>query len=95
MDAPLYPPARIFVQPQRVAYQVSTRNTPIAELMKIPAAWAIVTKEVPGIDRRLSVPMLKPHLGNFSLRSLVQFGFSSTEQLDRVDAQLLALGEMK
>lgn len=39
MDAPLYPPASVFVRPERVAYQVSTRNTPIAELMKIPAAW--------------------------------------------------------
>lgn len=95
MDAPLYPPASSFVRPERVAYQVSTRNTPIAELMKIPAAWAVVVKEVPGIDARLSVPMLKPHLGNFSLRSLVQFGFSTTAQLDRVDAQLLALGDVK
>jgi hypothetical protein len=95
MDAPLYPPAKTFAQPERVAYRVSTRNTPIAELMKIPAAWAVVTREVPGIDARLSVPQLKPHLGNFSLRSLVQFGFSSAEQLDRVDAQLLALGDIK
>lgn len=95
MDAPLYPPASTFVQPERVAYRVSTRNTPIAELMKIPAAWAAVVKEVPGIDARLAVPMLKPHLGNFSLRSLVQFGFSSDAQLDRVDAALLALGDLK
>ena len=95
MDAPLYPPAAVFVQPERVAYRVSTQSTPVAELMKIPAAWAIVTKEVPGIEGRLSNPMLKPHLGNFSLRSLVQFGFSNTAQLDRIDAQLLALGDIK
>jgi hypothetical protein len=95
MDAPLYPPAEIFVRPERVAYQVSTRNTPIAELMKIPAAWAVIVKEVPGIEARLSVPMLKPHLGNFSLRSLVQFGFSTSEQLDRIDAQLQGLGDIK
>mgnify|MGYP001137639201 CR=1 FL=1 len=95
MDAPLYPPAARFVQPVRVAYTISTSNTPIAELMKIPAAWAIVVKEVPNIEARLSVPMLKPHLGNFSLRSLVQFGFSTAEQLDRVDAQLKALGDVK
>jgi hypothetical protein len=95
MDAPLYPPASTFVRPERVAYRVSTRNTPIAELMKIPAAWAVVVKESPGLEQRLSVPQLKPHLGNFSLRSLVQFGFSSAEQLDRIDAQLLALGDIK
>lgn len=95
MDAPLFPPATTFVLPERVAYQVSTRNTPIAELMKIPAAWAVVVKEVPGIEKRLGNPMLKPHLGNFSLRSLVQFGFSTNEQLDRIDAQLQGLGEIK
>jgi hypothetical protein len=95
MDAPLYPPAREFILPERVAYRVSTRNTPIAELLKIPAAWAIVVKEVPGIEAKVSVPMLKPHLGNFSLRSLVQFGFATSEQLDRADAQLLQLGDLK
>ena len=95
MDAPLYLPARAFVQPERVAYRISTKNTPISELMKIPAAWATITREIPGIEARLTVPQLKPHLGNFSLRSLVQFGFASTEQLDRVDAQLAALGDIK
>jgi hypothetical protein len=95
MDAPLYPPARTFVPPQRVAYRVSTRNTPISELMKMPAAWAIVVEEVPNIEARLNVPQLKPHLGNFSLRSLVQFGFAKPEQLDRADAQLTGLGELK
>lgn len=95
MDAPLYPPASTFQQPVRVAAPVSTRNTPIADLMKIPAAWAIIVKEVPGIEPRLGAEMLKPHLGNFSLRSLVQFGFAKPEQLDRADVQLLALGDVK
>ena len=95
MDAPLYPPASRFEQPVRIARTVSTGNTPIAELMKISAAWAIVVKEVPNIEGRLNVESLKPHLGNFSLRSLVQFGFAKPEQLDRVDAQLKALGEVE
>jgi hypothetical protein len=95
MDAPLYPPARAYVRPERVAYRVSTRNTPIAELMKITKAWAVIVKEVPNVEARLNVPQLKPHLGNFSLRSLVQFGFATPEQLDRADAQLTALGELK
>jgi hypothetical protein len=95
MDAPLYPPASHFELPERVARSVSTGNTPIAELMKIPAAWAIVVKGVPGIEQRLNTPQLKPHLGNFSLRSLVQFGFSTSAQLDSIDAQLKALGEIK
>lgn len=95
MDAPLYPPAARFEQPVRLPRVVDTANTPIAELMKISAAWAVVVDEIPGIEGRLSVPMLKPHLGNFTLRSLVQFGFSTSEQLDRVDTRLKSLGEVK
>ena len=95
MDAPLYPPATEFRMPERLARKVSTANTPIAELRQIPVAWAIVVKEVPGIDGRLNNEALKPHLGNFSLRSLVQFRFSTNEQLDKVDAQLAKLGEVK
>jgi hypothetical protein len=95
MDAPLYPPATVFEQPVRVARQVSTRNTPIADLMKIPAAWAIIEKELPGIEPRLNTEALKPHLGNFSFRSLLQYGFARPEQLDRIDEKLRALGEVK
>ncbi len=95
MDAPHYPPATVYVAPERIAYVVTTNNTPIADLMAIPAAKAVIIKEIPGIEARLSVPQLKPHLGNFSFRSLVQWGFSTTEQLDRVDDQLRALGEIK
>jgi hypothetical protein len=95
MDAPLYPPAAAFEQPVRVAGKVSTRNTPIADLMKIPAVWAIVVKEVPGIEARLNNEVLKPHLGDFSLRSLVHRGFARPEALDRVDEQLRVLGDVK
>lgn len=95
MDAPIYPPATVYVAPQRAAYVVSTINTPIAQLMAIPAARAVIVEEIPGIEARLSVPQLRPHLGNFSFRSLVQWGFSTAAQLDRVDARLRALGEIK
>jgi hypothetical protein len=54
-----------------------------------------MVKELPGIEARLNVDMLKPHLGNFSFRSLVQFGFAKTEQLDRIDEKLRTLGEVK
>lgn len=95
MDAPFYPPATRFEAPVRVAREVSTRNTPIADLMKIPPAWAIVVKELPGIEARVDTEMLKPHLGNFSFRSLVQFGFAKPDELDRIDEKLRALGEIK
>ena len=78
MDAPLYSPATAFKQPVRVAGPVSTRSTPIADLMKIPKAWAIVVEEVPGIEQHLSAEMFKPHLGNFSLRSLIKIGVAKS-----------------
>ncbi len=95
MDAPLYQPAIRFEAPVRVARAVNTRNTPIADLVKIPAAWAIIVKEMPDINTQLDNEMLKPHLGNFSFRSLVQFGFAKPADLDRIDEKLSALGEIR
>ena len=95
MDAPLYPPATSFVQPQRLPQTLSVRDTPIATLKSIPAAWAIVNKEIPAMDRRIGNPALAIHLGNFSLESLLPFGVVPRDALDRIDPQLRALGEVK
>ncbi len=92
MDAPLYPPAAAFEQPARTARQLNTKDTAIADLKEIPAAWAIVLKEIPSIDARIGNEQLKPHLGNFSFRSLTQFGVVKANDLDRIDVQLRALG---
>lgn len=91
MDAPLYSPAVGFEQPRILPRLLSVKETVIADLQKVPAAWAIVNKEIPGIDRRIAGP-LSVHLGNFSLQSLVQFGAVPMEVLPRIDAQLKALG---
>lgn len=95
MDAPLYPPAARFVPPRRLPQRLSAAETPIATLKTIPAAWAIVEKEIPGMDRRIGNPMLAVHLGNFSLESLLPFGVVPRDALDRIDAQLRALGEVR
>ncbi len=92
MDAPLYPAARTFVAPTRIPRTLSTRDTSISELQAIPAAWAIVSEEIPNVDARIGSEMIKPHLGNFSLRSLVQFGVVSPDALPRIDERLKALG---
>ena len=92
MDAPLYPPASTFEQPVRVARMLSTKDTAIADLKAIPAAWAMVLTEIPNIEGRIGSPMLKPHLGNFSFRSLLQFGVVKPDALDRLDARLQTLG---
>ena len=95
MDAPLYPPAVAFVPPQRLPQRLSAAETPITELKANAAAWAIVNKEIPGMDRRTSGDQIKPHLGNFSLESLLPFGIVQRDALDRIDAQLRALGPAK
>ncbi|MEO6718072.1 MAG: hypothetical protein ABIM50_12590 [Novosphingobium sp.] len=94
MDAPLYPPATRFEQPQRLPRVLSTKETSIADLQKNPAAWAIVVKEIPGIGALVG-SNFKVHLGNFSLQTLVQFGASQADGLQRIDPQLKALGEVK
>ncbi|HEX7853536.1 MAG TPA: hypothetical protein VF503_07550 [Sphingobium sp.] len=95
MDAPLYPPASAFVQPQRTPRALNTQDVAIADLKANPTAWAIVLKEIPNMEARIGNEMIKPHLGNFSLRSLVQFGVVPVPALDRIDVQLKALGEVK
>lgn len=95
MDAPLYPPASAYIQPQRLPQTYSIRDTPIAVLQADPAAWAIVQKEIPGVEQRIGNEMLKPHLGNFSFESLLPFGVVKRDALDRIDAQLRTLGDRK
>lgn len=93
MDAPLYPPARAFVMPRRLPGLLDTKDTAIADLKAIPQAWAIVKAEIPNVEARVGNEMIKPHLGNFSFRSLLQFGVVKSDALDRIDQKLKALGE--
>jgi hypothetical protein len=95
MDAPLYTPAGRFVPPVRQPRLLNTRDVAIADLMAIPGAWAVVLKEMPAISMTIGSPMLKPHLGNFSLHDLVAFGAAKGEALTRIDEGLRALGEVK
>lgn len=94
MDAPLYPPPTRFEPPRVLPRVLSTKDTAIADLQKNPAAWAIVKKEIPGMDARIGGP-LKMHLGSFSLQTLVQFGAVPVAALPAIDAQLKALGEVR
>jgi len=91
MDAPLYPPSAAYEAPVRVPYAVTTANTSIKQLLADPATKAILLQEIPGFEGRIGNEQLKPHLDNFSPRSLVQFGLFKADALDRVDAQLRAL----
>ena len=94
MDAPLYPPSQRYVAPERVPEPVTTRTSSFAEFLSNPQAKAILESEVPGFDRLLGNPQLKPHLGNMAPRTMVQFGAFKADALDRVDAKLKAAGIM-
>ncbi|WP_159987327.1 hypothetical protein [Novosphingobium sp. 18052] len=72
---------------------LDTKDTAIADLKAIPQAWAIVEAEIPNIEGRIGNEIIKPHLGNFSFRSLLQFGVVKPDALDRIDQRLKALGE--
>lgn len=93
MEAPVYLPASAFEAPRRLPRLLTVRDTPIAVLKRIPAAWAMVEKEIPGVERRIGSEQLRPHLQNFSFESLVVFGVVTREALDRLDRALTALGE--
>ena len=94
MDAPLYPPAQVYEAPARLPRALNTRDVSIADLMAIPAARAIVLKEMPYIEARLT-GQIAPHLGNFSFRDISQFNVAKPADLDRIDPQLAALGTIR
>ena len=88
MDAPIYPPSVAYHGPARLPEVMSSKTTTITDLLANPAAKAIVIREIPGFESRIANPMLKPHLGAFSLRSLVQFGmFKSVSFSDGIRTQ--------
>jgi hypothetical protein len=92
MDAPLYPAADHFVPPVRQPRVLNTHDVSIADLMAIPDIWAQVMKAMPQLQMALASSMLKPHLGNFSLRDLAAFGATSDTALDQLDVTLRARG---
>ena len=49
MDAPAYAPASAFEPPIEAPYVLRLENVSLAELMKMPAAWAIVLKHLPSL----------------------------------------------
>ena len=80
MDAPLYPPAAAFEQPVAAPYVLRLENVSLSDLLAMPAAWAIVVKHLPALQRMVSTPMMKPHLGNFTVRSLEAFAKGATPE---------------
>ncbi len=90
--APTYPPASSFEPPASVAYVVSLENSSLAELMNNEAAWQIVLKHLPTLKLMTGSPMIKPHLGNFTVHSMQAFVKMATPDiLSAIDEELARL----
>lgn len=94
MDAPLYPPARRYVEPEVVPTLVTTGSVSAADLMAIPAARAVMVEIVPNSARLMGAPQLRAHISNLSFRSLAALGALRGADLDGVDTRLRALNIM-
>ena len=92
LEAPTYPPAAGFDQPVAAPYVVQLENSSLAELMKMPAAWAIVLEHLPALKLMTATPMLKPHMGNMTVLSLSSFiKMATPEVLADIDRELARL----
>ena len=88
MEAPLYPPATRYRNPVKAPFEFSIDTVVVAELVRSESILAYLETRIPNFGRILRAPMLKPHLSNFTLRSLADFGVVSTEVLDEIDQRL-------
>jgi len=91
VDAPLYKPSRAFERPVVIAQPLNADTTPLAVLLAEPDARAILAREAPVVEQAVQGDALRPHLSNFSLRSLLPFGLITLDTLQRMDTQLQAL----
>jgi len=91
VDAPLYPPAAEFEMPRLAPADFGVDTVAVADLLRSPTIRAMLNEEIPGFDARISPPMLQPHLTNFTLRSMTEFGMISADVLPRIDARLRAI----
>lgn len=91
MEAPLYPPSRTYEEPELVASEFGVDTVAVADLLRSPTTRAILNEEIPGFDARVAIPMLQPHLTNFTLRSMTEFGMVPLDVLPRIDARLRAV----
>lgn len=91
MDAPVYPPASEYIAPEMIPGPLNTRTSSLAELLANPKARAIMFSEAPPLEQTLTSEQIQPHLGNLSLRSLLDFGAVDQAAIERIDARFKAV----
>lgn len=95
MDAPTYFPATVYVAPERLPSKLSAYYTPISMVQANPAAWKIATRVIPLAAMIVNADSMRPHLGNFSFQSLIDFGVATPESVKRLETEFRAYGETK
>ena len=92
VDAPTYPPAIAFELPEPKPNVLRLDDVSVAELLEMPEAWSIVIKRMPALKMMVSTPMIKPHLGNMTVKSLSAFvKTAGPEVFTEIDEQLAKL----
>lgn len=92
METPTYPPAAAYEAPVMVPYKIGTRTCSAGELMRIPAAWAIVLKHMPMAKMMAGSPMVQAQLYNMTFADFGVFSnFDNSATLDAIDAELATL----
>jgi hypothetical protein len=88
MEAPLYPPATVYREPSAAPFEFCIDTVVVAELVRSPTILEMLESKIPNFGRIMHAPMLKPHLSNFTLRSLADFGVVSPDLLAEIDELL-------
>lgn len=86
--ADTYPPAQSFKAPKPAPFEFSLDTVVVDELVQSPSIMAMLEKEIPYFGRIIQAPLLKPHLSNFTLRSMADFGIISPDRLEALDKRL-------
>jgi hypothetical protein len=95
VDAPAYYASTEFESPRALPAPLALDNYSIAELRKIPAAWAVVTKHLPSLKFIVAAPTIQPHLGVFTVKTIGTFIPEVTPAvLAAIDAELRSLPPM-
>jgi hypothetical protein len=72
VEAPHYPPASAYHEPEAVAYTLTVADASVAELLATSQAKAAILAVVPDFEKRVSGD-IGQHLGNLSLKLLADY----------------------
>lgn len=92
MDAPTYPPARVYQRPAAAPFEFGVDTVSLKELLSAPATRDLLFTEVPALKFMVNVEALKSNLSAFTLRTLADVaGIATPAQVARVDRLLRTL----